>query len=137
MESVVTQALVNDEDFEEIFSDRIFAPSSLGVGPIPANPDKPYVLWKELESTAHESVQETSDATSRTFQFFVHDERGDTTRLNEGLRAIKSVVKDVAPYDDETTRISESSWHGESEIFDDVEMGNIVRYGFATFLVNR
>jgi len=136
MEKVLVPAIKADPDISGLVADRVFAPTALGVGNIPADPQKPYLTWNEMPSDRVASVRETSRATLRQYQFFVYDEAGDTLRVNEILSHLRRVVEDLAPYNQDGIRISEATWLGESQVYSDDEMGAVVRYGLAQFMVN-
>ena len=148
IEAAFVAALAADEDFQSIFGSdpvRIYAASSLGQGPSmegnPPAPDFPYCVWNELPSQPHHSIEETSTAQVRFFTFWVYDEQGSSITINRGLRVIRSVLKDLAPFDtlsqdEESDRCIDIVWMGFSNTFSDEDYHASVRYATVRFLTS-
>jgi len=114
-----------------------YANSSLALGPDNPVPERPYIVWGELSDDVHREVEETSDASTRTFRFFVYDRKGDFTRINEILKEIKGVVKRLDFFTTEDgVRCSGVAWLGLSEQFPDDGYDSCARYGTVRFTVS-
>jgi hypothetical protein len=110
--------------------------SSLGIGPEVAVPERPYIVYKELPSVEYVEVAEQSNVELRSFQIFVYDHRGDFSRINQYLRRIKQVVKQMAPFEYEGSRCSGVLWGGMSGYVVDDGYDSNTRYGIARFTVS-
>lgn len=138
-------AFSEDEELAEIFGSgeeaRIYAASTLGEGENPEVPPKPYLVWNELPSTSFEEVEETSDAESRFYTFYVYDEMGVFENIDKALRRIRRMVKDMAPFragEDLTDDFCmQTKWQGFSGRFNDQTYDSSVRFGTARFDVNQ
>lgn len=113
----------------------------LGEGGIPAEIEKPYMQWAELEPLIHREVRKTSNSKTRTFQLFIYDDKGDFTRINRILRHLERIVKAMGPFEftDEDGTVhwcSESDWAGISGSMTDDQYHTTVRYGTARFTVS-
>lgn len=115
-----------------------FGPSSLGIGPNAATPDRPFVVWNELPSFAFPEVRGTSNAERRSFTWYVYDFMGDYLRINAILREIRRIVKGIAPVQlQDGTRVSESLWAGMSENIASDGYDSSVRFGTGRFVVSQ
>lgn len=115
-----------------------FALTSLGIAPNPAQPDRPYIVWKELPDQVHEEVKETSNSRFRNFQFSVYDEKGSFTRINAILNDLRRVVKNMAPFTtEEGIHCSASDHMGFSGQIVDDGYDSCVRYAIARFNVSQ
>lgn len=118
--------------------DWFYASHSLGADGLPGSPNKPWIAYNELPSSANRSVRKTSDSQVRTFQFFVYDDRGYFARINEILRILRRIVKEMAPFTDEDgTRCSDSDWLGFSGNLPADSYDGVCRFGTATFVVSQ
>jgi len=85
------QSLIGVADSQAIDDLRMYPAGSLGVGPIPADPETPYAQYAVSSSTPYLEVRETGKTQRHLLTVYVYDERGDFTRID----AIHKVVKDT------------------------------------------
>jgi hypothetical protein len=143
MEAFMVQKIVTDEELLALFDPRLaadffYASSSLGQGPVPADPPKPFMTWTELPSQPFREVRETSNAQIRSFQFFVYDEAGDFTVINQTLEVVRRIVKQMAPFTTpEGHRCSDSEWFGISGNLPADAYDGVCRFGTARFVVSQ
>ena len=145
MEAHLVTSFATDEPLAAHFGERepedwIYATSSLGMGENEASPEPPFLIWNELTSSAYREVAELSNAELRNFQIFVHDYKGDYTRIGLILRDVRRIVKAMAPFqvtlDGVTYRCSQSDWMGISGSLVDPQYDTSVKYGLARFTVS-
>jgi hypothetical protein len=143
VEAAVSVAMTADESLAAWFPNREpeewwFAASSLGIGENPPLPPTPYIVWNELESIPQHVVRKTSDAMWRIFTFYVYDEMGDFTRINQIMREIRRITKAMAPFvAPDGTRVSESRWDAISGNISDQGYSQNVRFGTARFMASQ
>lgn len=143
MQAHMVQALAGDAELAAFFDPRppenwLFASHSLGVGPTPADPPKPWISWLELAATPFSEVRKTSNAKTRNFQIFVYDDEGDYTRINNIMNVIERIVKNMAPFtDSEGTRCSDSEFVGISGNLPASQYDGACRFGTARFVVSQ
>lgn len=115
-----------------------YASSSLALGPDNPVPERPYIVWGELSDNVHREVEESSNARTRTFRFFVYDQKGDFGRINDVLAELQRVAKGFDHFTtDDGIRCSAVAWLGISEQFPDDGYDSCTRYGTVRFTVNR
>lgn len=145
MQDYMIQTILSDTELLELppYADRdpatwFFAAHSLGVGPVPADPIKPWVAWNELPATVNRVVRRTSNSKIRSFQFFVYDEAADFTIINMTLAVLERIVKEMAPFTSpDGVRCSDSEWFGISGNLPADAYDGIVRFGTARFVVSQ
>lgn len=143
MQAHLAQAFATDVQLAGFFVDRtpeqwLFASHSLGVGPTPADPPKPWIAWLELAAATFNEVRKTSNAKTRNFQIFVYDDEGDFTRINQIMNVIERIVKNMAPFtDSEGTRCSDSEFVGISGNLPASQYDGACRFGTARFVVSQ
>ena len=110
---------------------RVYLMSSLGVVEgTDSRPPWPYVCYREFPERVHNEVFETSDASTKTFQIYVYDDRGSYSNIDAALRAVRDAVKAL-----EGTRSADgafcmrSRWTGMSQDFFDQQYQSNVRFG--------
>lgn len=140
--TILAEFEVDDEGNNRTVEEWFFGPSSLGLGEHVAVPMRPYMVWKENPDLEHPEVSETSHARTRSFNIYVYDWKGDFTRINRILAAVKVLVKGMAPFvvtveDEADIRCSGSKWNGLSQNLVDDGYDSCCRYGNATFTVSR
>lgn len=133
MENDELMALIREGDDGDV---RIYGPNSLGqeeeAGGNPSAPDFPYVVWNELPSAPHRSVEKGSNAQHRFFTLHVYDEEGTVSTINKILMLMREDIKSLAPFvTDEEGRCIESVWLGFSGFINDPEYHSTVRFGTA------
>lgn len=137
MEGHLVQTILADPAIAEIVGDRFYASGSLGEGPNPAQPQKPWMAWTELPSAPYREVQKTSNSQLRLFQIFVYDDKGDYERINRILSICRRIVKSMYPFETEDgVRCSGSEWGGFSGNIVDDGYDASVRFGIARFTVS-
>lgn len=143
MEGLLSSTIATDNDLLAFLEDRdpstwLFQKSSLGEGDNPDIPPRPYIVWNESDSIPQAAVKETSNAQWRQFNFYVYDDAGDYGRVNEILRHLRRIVKELAPFTaDDGSRCSQSDWVGISGQIEDGGYHLITRFGTARFMVSQ
>ena len=117
MRALIYQAVKDIPEIAEDCGGRFYQSSSVGIGGVPANPDRPYCLFMELPSIPFQEVRHTARAVNRIFQVFVYDERGDFTRIDNILAAVRETILGLVLEVDTSTgaRCIESLWTGDSQ----------------------
>lgn len=87
----VTIAAVEDPAAVLAFGDpaRVYQAGSLGTADIPARPERPFSLFKQLDSIPYPAVQETSRAARHDYLVYVYDDKGSYARIDRLLRLIR------------------------------------------------
>lgn len=83
------RAMVHDS-LMEVFAGapvqgRVYQMGALGTGDIPARPDFPYLMHREMDVSPSLGVQDTSRAADIPYQIYAYDERGSAVRVKELL----------------------------------------------------
>jgi hypothetical protein len=78
-------------------SQHLFMQSALGVGEAAADPACPYIVLSESDSSHYREVRETSQARDRLLRFWVYDEEGDFTVIDEIIERLHLVITGFAP----------------------------------------
>jgi hypothetical protein len=117
---------------------RIYQASSLGVGDVPPEPQKPYVLYTELPSDPFVAVRETSRAKARFFQVYVYDDRGSFLRIERILALIReTLVSLVGAVSPSGVRCTDVLWQGESGEITDEEYDANSKFGNVRFVASQ
>lgn len=133
----ITSQFVDDQGDPRPFESWFFESSSLGIGPNLPVPQRPYIVWNEGDDFVHQVVRNTSNARDRTFRIYVYDYKGDFSRINSILEALRDLVKQMAPFTTEDgVRCSDSLWVGISGRFLDDGYDSSTRFGTARFTVS-
>lgn len=115
-----------------------FGLTSLGLGDNVAVPDRPYLVWREGADIEHREVSETSNARTRTFNFYVYDYKGDFTRINRILETLKAFCKTLVDFTTEDgVHCSGVEWAGVSPDLPDDGYDSCTKYGTVRFTVSR
>lgn len=61
----------------------VHAMTSLGIGPKAPLPERPYIVWREMNTVDYDEVSDTSDVEQRSFQIYIYDYLGDFSRINK------------------------------------------------------
>lgn len=116
----------------------IYQAASLGVGDSPQVPARRYLVWNELASLPAASVRELSNAQFRTFQFWVYDDPGDYSGINQVLNEVRRVCRSLAFVKVGAYVVMGQEWLGLSGLFPaDPAYHVISRNGSARFAVNQ
>lgn len=138
MRQLLHTSLLANVELTDIVGQRIYQSSSLGVGDVPPEPAKPYVLYTELPSDPFQAVRETSRAKARYFQVYVYDERGSFLRIERCLALIRetlvSLVGTVSPSGVQCTDVL---WQGESSDITDAEFDANSKFGNVRFVASQ
>lgn len=114
--------------------DRIYQRSAAGVGAVPANPQKPFVIYGEGVTDPYEEVSETSDAERIPYQVYFYDHMGSYIQIGKLARTIEPAIKAlVGQYSPSGALCLGVSWGGISQDFVDPDYEASVR--FASFTV--
>lgn len=110
---------------------RFYASGTLGIGNVPANPDRPYCMYTQLPANAYQEVRKTSTATLRFFQFYVYDDRGDFARIDNILAAVRETIPGLVDKVDTSNGATciEAIWTGESPDIADDQHDTNVKFG--------
>jgi len=131
-------SLLANSDLAELVGERIYQSSSLGVGDVPPEPAKPYVLYTELPSDPYRAVQETSRAKARFFQVYVYDNRGSFLRIERILALIReTLVSLTGAVSPSGVRCTDVQWQGESSDVTDEELDANSKFGNVRFVASQ
>lgn len=115
--------------------DRVYQAGSLGVDGTPADPAKPFVTYREGESTAFGTVAETSSAERIPYTVNVYTERGSYVDAAAILRLVRDAVKQLAGVTSPTgNRCIGVDWGGISQDFPDQKYDGSVKFGSFTLV---
>lgn len=132
MRDLIFESLMADTELQDYVDSRIYEASALGVDDVPANPEKPYITYQELDSAAFPEVRETSQAQARIFQFFVYDERGSFTRIGDIIGVLRQTLSSLSGKSSTSgTRCTDAVFRGTSADVPDIQQNANVK--FATF----
>lgn len=138
MRQLLHSSLLANAELTAIVGQRVYQSSSLGVGDVPPDPPKPYILYTELPSDPYRAVQETSRAKARYFQVYVYDDRGSFVRIERILAFIRetllSLIGAVSP---SGVRCTDVQWQGESGDISDVELDANSKFGNVRFVASQ
>jgi hypothetical protein len=128
----------DDEGELRPFEDWMYQASSLGEGENPAIPNRPYIVWNELEDTEHRAVSETSDARTRNLLWFVYDVPGDYTRIDRILYKFKRRIKQLDHFTTADGVVcSDARWLGTSGQIPSDGYASCTKWGSSEFTVSR
>jgi hypothetical protein len=117
---------------------RVYQSSSLGVGDVPPEPQKPYVLYTELPSDPYLAVRETSRAKARFFQVYVYDNRGSFVRIERILALIRETLVSLnGTVSPSGVRCTDVQWQGESGDISDEEYDANSKFGNVRFVASQ
>jgi hypothetical protein len=117
---------------------RIYQSSSLGVGDVPPEPEKPYILYTELPSDPYQAVSETSRAKARYFQVYVYDNRGSFLRIERILALIRETLVGLSGVVSPSgVRCTDVQWQGESSDLSDEEYNANSKFGNVRFVASQ
>lgn len=71
---------------------RVYQSGALGHGGVPAKPDWPFALFREMEVVPHRAVQSTSRSARHDYQFYIYDERGSYARIERLLGELRETL---------------------------------------------
>lgn len=133
MRKLLATTIKNSEDFHPLINRRLYAANSTGVGDIPENPKKPFVVMREMDTLAYNIAKDTNpDLNRKVFQFYVHDERGSYSRIDRIIELLRETVRNLSNQQSPSgARCLEATWNGTSEDLDDPSYDSNVK--FATF----
>lgn len=112
--------------------DRVFATGSLGVGDVPAAPQKPYCTVREGESTFFQAVSETGKAERIPYQVSIYSERGSTVDARAMLLLLMDAIKALPGTDHASGRCIGSEWGSISQDFVDEPRDASVKFALFT-----
>lgn len=119
MRALVHQSLKNSADPRLLpVSGRVYAFSTLGRDGVPADPDKPYLMHKEINTVPYQEVRETSRARAKVIQIFAYDHTGSYDRIDSILDAVRDTILGLEGQRSPLTealcmRVSEDSTSGD------------------------
>lgn len=90
---------------------RVYPAGSLGVGPLPTDPQTPYAQYSISSSTPYQEVRETGGTLRHLVTFMYYDERGDFTRIDAIHKAVKDTVVSLEG------RLDTDGWQCTSSLF--------------------
>lgn len=101
---------------DAIVHKRVYPTGSLGKRGIPAEPPKPYMMYKVTAEISHQAVRETSSASDLYVEIFVYDKGGSFTRINTLLDLVRENVVGLAGQTSDTgARCLDSLWTSNSQ----------------------
>lgn len=83
MRGLIQTSLLAQEPLANLVGDRIYGVGALGLGDVPAEPQTPYVQWGEESASPYSEVRETSSVKARVFRFYVYDDKGSYTVIDD------------------------------------------------------
>ena len=115
-----------------------FSSETLGEGENPVRPDHFYIVWNELSDTEHPEVQESSDARTRFFSWYVYDRVGYCDRIDNILHLIKRRVKLLGHFTTADGVVcAESRWLGTSGRIPSDGYDSSTKFGTRSHTVSR
>lgn len=116
MRKLIGQALHNTPAMQAIIAKRIYHASSLGHGNVPALPKKPFMVYRELDRIATNIAKDTApDNSIRIFQFYIHDEKGGYTRIDQIDAILRETVRGlIGQTSPSGARCTDAVWNGSS-----------------------
>jgi hypothetical protein len=116
MKQLIQQRLTNTPALQSKVARRIYAASSLGQNSVPADPKKPFIVYREVDTIATNVAKDTSPSSCRrVFQFYVHDVRGTYKRINSIISVLReTVVVLTGEQSPSGARCSDAVWNGTS-----------------------
>lgn len=96
--SLSTLAALND--LAPGLTNRIYPVGSLGVGDIPAEPDRPYIQYGFDTHTPYAEVREGGGPLRHIMRVFYYDDRGDYLRIDAIHKLVRQTIEGL------TTQVS-------------------------------
>jgi hypothetical protein len=133
MRKLIADTTKNTPAIQAIVARRIYAASSLGKGNVPADPKKPFVVYREVDRIAANVAKDTAPGVCRrVFQFYVHDERGSYSRIDRVLELLVQTVVGLTTQRSSSGAVCmEAVWNGTSGDSEDPTYDSNMK--FATF----
>jgi hypothetical protein len=141
----ITAALVAAVEADTYITSRLHADSqtmylqsSLGVGDAPADPPGRYIVFVEVDSEHYREVRETSQARDRLFRFWVYDDVGDFTVIDQIIERLHVLITNFAPVKTSDGHVCmDSVVDSTSGAFSDTTYHGSVKYTTARLTCNR
>lgn len=83
-------------------TDRIYPVGALGIGDIPAAPDRPYIQYGFDTHTPYPEVREGGGPLRHVLRVFYYDDRGDYLRIDAIHKVVRQTIEGL------TTQVSPS-----------------------------
>lgn len=135
MNKLLVAAVRADAVLEGIIGDRFWKSGALGTGQIPADPETPYAMYRITNEQEHQSVRETGRPKDLWYQFYVYDDRGSYTRIDDALDRMRETVRGIRDLQEDPPsgpRCMEVVWLGRSgEMEEGPPTHRFVRFGTA------
>lgn len=133
----------NTPPLQEKVAKRIYAAGSLGRGSglteIPANPKKPFIVFREIDVLFENVAKDTSpDVCRRVFQVYIHDERAGYTRIDQILAVLRETVRGLTDQVSSTgARCIEATWNATSADTEDPTYDSHMKYATFTLVSSK
>lgn len=133
MKKLLAENAKNNPALTSLIKRRFYRASALGHNNIPAKPKFPFVVYREIDVTPITVAKDTEpDLCRRTFQIYVHDEKGGYSRIDTILRVLKETVVGLTHQTSSTgAYCREATWNGTSADSEDPTYDSNMK--FATF----
>lgn len=130
MRKLLSTAVKQSEDMHPLINRRFYAASSLGRGRIPADPKKPFAVYKVMDTIPSNVALDTApDASEHIFNVYIHDERGSYTRIDQIISALKQTIRGLTSQTSSTgARCLEARWIGTSADSEDPTYDSAMKF---------
>jgi hypothetical protein len=140
MRKLIASTTKNTPNLQAKVAKRIFQAGSLGRGTglaaIPADPKKPFIVFRELDTISSRVAQLLGRNTSTTvYQIYVHDERGGYSRIDQILDVLRETVKGLTDQVSDTgARCLEATWNSTSGDTEDPTYDSNMKFATITLV---
>ena len=136
MQKLAATKIKDAPDMHVLINRRLYAANSLGTGNIPEQPKKPFIVMREMDTTAINIAKDTSPNVNRKiFQFYVHDEKGSYSRINAIIAVLRETVRGLTDQVSDTgARCLEATWEGTSADLEDPTYNSAMKFATFTFV---
>ena len=133
MRKLLATKIKDAPDMHVLVNRRLYAANSLGTDRIPEQPKKPFVVMREMDTTAINIAKDTRPYVNRkVFMFYVHDEKGSYSRIDSIIKVLRETVRSLTDQVSDTgSRCLEATWEGTSADLEDPTYNSNMKY--ATF----
>lgn len=121
MRTWLYQTLKNDPGLIELFGNRFYQGESM----MSANIAKPFLVYTIGNATDALLSEEMNTPERQFFQIYIHDEGADYTKIDEGVRRVKNLLRHQQSAE---AGIIDIVYLETSRDLDDVTMNTILRY---------
>lgn len=116
----------------------IYQLGTVGVGDVPANPPRPFMVMRQMPSTRYQTVRDTSKANRQGWQLYFYDDPGSLLRIDALLAIAELVVDGLEGVQSSSGAwCFESLWVGISQDFRDESYDAVARFATIQLSTNK